>query len=146
MNKDVLAKIGQGTLTSALNASGLNFDPDRFETSKLANSLRITEDELLEVLAQHLEGWASVLRRRVKNSPQPTSQCPNSTILEKSVIDLKVKVRARKMFQKLNISTVGDLINHSAKELLKVKNFKQTSLNELRMVLKELGLKLKDDE
>ena len=40
---------------------------------------------------------------------------------------------------------VGDILKHSAEELLGMPNFGQTSLQELRSKLQELGLKLKGD-
>jgi DNA-directed RNA polymerase subunit alpha len=46
---------------------------------------------------------------------------------------------------KLGIQTVGDLINYTADQLLEVKNFGVTSLNEVRSKLAELGLKLRGD-
>ena len=48
--------------------------------------------------------------------------------------------------QRLAIATVGDLCDRSEDELLDCKNFGQTSLNEIRQKLANLGLKLKENK
>jgi len=64
-------------------------------------------------------------------------------LLNKPVDDLQLSVRARKCLQKLNIRTIGDLIRRTDAELLGVKNFGVTSLNEIKKVIGNLGLSLR---
>ena len=52
---------------------------------------------------------------------------------------------ARRTVETLGCLTVGDITKHSADELLGMPNFGQTSLQELRAKLAELGLKLKNE-
>lgn len=66
-------------------------------------------------------------------------------MLNKPVMDLNLSVRARKCMNKLNLSSVGDLIQRTADELLEAKNFGMTSLNEVRDKLAAMGLKLRGD-
>lgn len=66
-------------------------------------------------------------------------------LLNRSISDLNLSVRARKCTNKLGIQTIGDLINRSGDELLECKNFGVTSLNEVREKLSELNLKLKNE-
>jgi DNA-directed RNA polymerase subunit alpha len=61
----------------------------------------------------------------------------------KLVDDLQLSVRARKCLQKLNIRTLGELTNKTEAELLGVKNFGVTSLNEIKKVIGNLGLSLR---
>jgi len=61
----------------------------------------------------------------------------------KSADDLQLSVRARKCLQKLNIHTIGELIARTDAELLGVKNFGVTSLNEVKKALTDLGLSLR---
>jgi DNA-directed RNA polymerase subunit alpha len=65
-------------------------------------------------------------------------------LLSKSVDELQLSVRARKCLSKLNIRTIGDLANKTDAELLGVKNFGMTSLNEIKKVLSGLGLGLRN--
>ena len=46
---------------------------------------------------------------------------------------------------RLGINTLGDLVQHSADELLESKNFGQTSLTEVREKLGQFGLTLRGD-
>ena len=56
-----------------------------------------------------------------------------------------MSVRSRKALQRLNINTLGELIQRSADELLEAKNFGMTSLNEVREKLRQMGLNLRGD-
>lgn len=64
-------------------------------------------------------------------------------MLNKSVGELNLSVRARKALQLLNIHTLGDLVTHTEAELLGVKNFGATSLTEVKAKLGEYGLSLR---
>jgi DNA-directed RNA polymerase subunit alpha len=65
-------------------------------------------------------------------------------LLNKTVDDLQLSVRARKCLQKLNLHTVGELTRTTEAELLGCKNFGVTSLNEIKKALGGLGLCLRD--
>ena len=69
----------------------------------------------------------------------------NSELLNKPISDLELSIRARRTVETLGCLTVGDITKHSADELLGMPNFGQTSLQELRAKLAELGLKLKNE-
>ncbi|MCS6865108.1 MAG: DNA-directed RNA polymerase subunit alpha C-terminal domain-containing protein [Gemmataceae bacterium] len=66
-------------------------------------------------------------------------------ILNKPVSELNLSVRARKCMNRLNITTLGELIQRTADELLEAKNFGMTSLNEVRDRLAQFNLKLRGD-
>jgi len=66
--------------------------------------------------------------------------------MDKSVDELALSARSRKCLQKLNIETIDDLLQYSERQLLAVKNFGQTSLDEIKQQLAELGLSLRTDE
>jgi DNA-directed RNA polymerase subunit alpha len=54
-------------------------------------------------------------------------------------------VRARKCLSRLGLITVADLVAKTADELLSVRNFGVTSLNEVRAKLTEIGIRLRND-
>lgn len=56
---------------------------------------------------------------------------------------LELTVRSRRCMERLGIKTVGELLEMTEAELLAAPNFGQTSLNEVRQKLAELGLSLK---
>ncbi len=70
-------------------------------------------------------------------------------LLNRSVNDLNLSVRARKALTLLGIETIGDLASKTEAELMGVKNFGLTSLVEVNEKLEEAGLALRileDDE
>jgi DNA-directed RNA polymerase subunit alpha len=75
--------------------------------------------------------------------PEQKQNIPEE-VLKKPVADLELSVRSRKCMERLNIESLGDLIEKTEAELLAAKNFGQTSLNEIKQRLEEHGLRLKD--
>ena len=66
-------------------------------------------------------------------------------VLSRSVTDLNLSVRARKCMNRLGIVTIGELVSRTPDELLSAKNFGVTSLNEVRLRLSDMDLKLRND-
>ncbi|MBI5364483.1 MAG: tetratricopeptide repeat protein [Planctomycetes bacterium] len=67
----------------------------------------------------------------------------NNEIMNKAIADLELSIRARRTVESMGCLTVGDVVQHSEEEMLGMPNFGQTSLQELKAKLAELGLKLK---
>lgn len=63
-------------------------------------------------------------------------------VLETPISDFELSVRSRNCLKKMNINTVGDLLNITETELLSYKNFGETSLREIKRVLEAKGLRL----
>ncbi|MBA7608204.1 DNA-directed RNA polymerase subunit alpha [subsurface metagenome] len=76
-------------------------------------------------------------------SDQIATEDEDEKLVSKSVDDLQLSVRARKCLQKLNIRTLGDLTRRTEAELLGVKNFGVTSLNEIKKAISSIGLSLR---
>ncbi|MEM9065505.1 MAG: DNA-directed RNA polymerase subunit alpha C-terminal domain-containing protein [Planctomycetota bacterium] len=127
----------------------------------LGDLLRITEAELMSYknfgesslieikkmlanrnlrLGQGLEDAHRAARRQIMDQLKGSGK---EAVLNKSVNELSLSVRARKALQLLNIHTIGDLVSHTEAELMGVKNFGATSLTEIREKLTELGLGLR---
>jgi DNA-directed RNA polymerase subunit alpha len=77
---------------------------------------------------------------------QETTEDEGEGPLKNSIDDLRLSVRSRKCLQKLNLHTIGDLTQITEAELLGVKNFGVTSLNEIKKALVNLGLSLRNLE
>lgn len=69
----------------------------------------------------------------------------NNPVLTEHITELNLSVRSRKCTTKLGINTIGDLVRHSAEDLLECKNFGVTSLKEVREKLAERNLKLRGE-
>ncbi|MEM0983580.1 MAG: DNA-directed RNA polymerase subunit alpha C-terminal domain-containing protein [Planctomycetota bacterium] len=127
----------------------------------LGDLLRITEAELMSYknfgessleeikkmltarglkLGQGLEDAHRAARRQIMERLKGTGK---EQLLNKSVSDLQLSVRARKALQLLNVQSIGDLVARTEAELMGVKNFGATSLVEVREKLTELGLELR---
>ena len=65
-----------------------------------------------------------------------------SQVLSIPVSDFELSVRSRNCLQKMGIYSLGDLARCSEQELLSSKNFGETSLDEIRDMLKSKGLTL----
>ncbi|MBW8015609.1 MAG: tetratricopeptide repeat protein [Planctomycetes bacterium] len=62
--------------------------------------------------------------------------------LEIPISDFELSVRSRNCLKKMNIYTIGDLLNISEAELLSYKNFGETSLTEIKQILDQKSLTL----
>src|SRR6186997_1682446 len=63
-------------------------------------------------------------------------------VLDIPITDFELSVRSRNCLKKMNIRTLGDLLKTSEQELLAYKNFGETSLNEIKALLAQKGLRL----
>ncbi|NLG33416.1 MAG: DNA-directed RNA polymerase subunit alpha [Syntrophomonadaceae bacterium] len=67
-------------------------------------------------------------------------------VLEMSIEELELSVRASNGLKRANINTVGDLIEKTREEMSKIRNLGQKSLEEIERKLNELGLAFKKSE
>lgn len=66
----------------------------------------------------------------------------NTALLETPVTDFDLSVRSRNALRKMNIRTLGDLLKVTEAELRNFKNFGDTSLEEIKSMLAQKGLRL----
>ena len=69
-------------------------------------------------------------------------QDKRNRVLEIPITDFELSVRSRNCLERINIRTLGDLTQVTERELLGYKNFGETSLNEVRAILAQKGLRL----
>ena len=62
--------------------------------------------------------------------------------LQRSVDELELSVRSYNCLKRTNIRTIGELVQKTEAEMLKTKNFGRKSLNEIKEILKVMGLSL----
>jgi DNA-directed RNA polymerase subunit alpha len=91
-------------------------------------------------LGQAAENRQNVVRDEVYNQLVETGQQDKMNM---PVSELNLSVRARKALSLLSIQTIGDLVSRTEAELLGVKNFGATSLDEIKEKLSEEGLSLR---
>src|SRR5215216_6666551 len=66
----------------------------------------------------------------------------SNRVLEIPITDFELSVRSRNCLKKMNIRSLGDLLRTTEQELLSYKNFGETSLNEIKALLAQKGLRL----
>jgi DNA-directed RNA polymerase subunit alpha len=74
--------------------------------------------------------------------PMPELPPGQEAVLNKSISDLELSVRSRRCLQRLNVNTLGELLQYSEADLMAARNFGVTSLNEIKGRLAEHGLSL----
>ncbi len=77
-----------------------------------------------------------------RTSGRPATQ-GTPEILNRPLSEIEFSGRSRKCLQRLNLVTLGDLVQKTEAELLSTKNFGQTSLNEVKQRLQDFALNLR---
>ena len=111
---------------------------------------RISPDEALKesaaILRHHLDVFDQVSRESVEfeNESKEISEEQNRLrkLLNMSVNEIELSVRAANCLNNANITTVGELALKSEQEMLKYRNFGKKSLHEIKAKLEQLGLSL----
>ena len=80
-----------------------------------------------------------------RQAPSVEKRAEDEELLKKPIGDLELSVRCRNCMERLNLRTIGELVQKSEQDLLAVKNFGQTSLDEIKQKLADLGLSLRRD-
>ena len=111
---------------------------------------RITPDDALKqsasILKHHLDVFDRVSPEsyEFESQQQEVSEEQNKLrkLLNMSVNEIELSVRAANCLNNANITTVGELAMKTEQEMLKYRNFGKKSLNEIKEKLEALGLSL----
>src|ERR1022692_4762879 len=131
------ARVGQGT------------DYDRLVLEVWTDG-RITPDDALTqasaILQHHLDVFIGYDKNAVEFEETETKQDDEKAKLKKllnmSVNEIELSVRAANCLNNANITSVGQLSMKTEQEMLKYRNFGKKSLNEIKDKLQALGLSL----
>jgi len=111
---------------------------------------RMSPDESLlqssAILRHHLDIFADFDKESIEfeeSAPQVSQQDSKlKKLLNMSVNEIELSVRAANCLNNANITTVGQLAMKTEAEMLKYRNFGKKSLNEIKDKLQQLGLSL----
>lgn len=111
---------------------------------------RINPDDALKhsaaILKHHLEVFDQVSQEQVEFEADAAEVNEEQNRLRKllnmSVNEIELSVRAANCLNNANITTVGELAMKTEGEMLKYRNFGKKSLNEIKQKLEQLGLSL----
>jgi DNA-directed RNA polymerase subunit alpha len=111
---------------------------------------RVTPDEALKqsasIFKHHLDVFDRVSEESYEFESQQSEVSEEQNKLRKllnmSVNEIELSVRAANCLNNANITTVGELAMKTEQEMLKYRNFGKKSLNEIKDKLEQLGLSL----
>ena len=128
---------------------GQRTDYDRLVTEIWTDG-RITPDDALTqasaILQHHLDVFVGYDKNAIEfeevTDKQDDDKARQRKMLNMSVNEIELSVRAANCLNNANINTVGQLAMKSEQEMLKYRNFGKKSLNEIKEKLTALGLSL----
>lgn len=104
--------------------------------------------EIKSILASKNLRLGMAIEDKSLAAPKPAAAAASASeeLLNKTVEDFEMSVRAKKCLHRLNIHTIGEIVSRTEAELLGCKNFGVTSLNEIKQKLSAMGLSLRSLE
>ena len=107
----------------------------------------VTPEDVVAFGAKILKNYYSELVDFDREEVEIEEETPGETFREnshvnRSISDLELNVRAVNCLLNSNIETVGQLVQKTEAEMMKMKNFGKKSLQEIKTVLASLGLTL----
>ncbi|MFH0947174.1 MAG: DNA-directed RNA polymerase subunit alpha C-terminal domain-containing protein [Planctomycetota bacterium] len=124
-----------------INLGILYEDCEKYEKAVSCFKLALAHDPTQERAASYLRDAESALDMFYDEEKERKDD-KQAQILKIPVTDFELSVRSRNCLARMNILTLGDLIRKSEAELLSFKNFGETSLNEIKEILRSKGLRL----
>jgi DNA-directed RNA polymerase subunit alpha len=128
---------------------GQKTDYDKLEIEIWTDGRISPHDSLTQasaILRKHLDVFVDYDDSKVEFESAPEAQSEENAELRKllnmSVNEIELSVRAANCLNNANITSVGQLAMKSEAEMLKYRNFGKKSLNEIKDKLAELGLSL----
>jgi len=128
---------------------GQNTEYDKLVLEIWTDNRIFPQDALLQasaILRHHLDVFVNYDDNQIEFEAAPESQSEENVelrrLLNMSVNEIELSVRAANCLNNANIATVGQLALKSEAEMLKYRNFGKKSLNEIKDKLLELGLGL----
>jgi len=101
----------------------------------VSHAARILQDQLSVFI--HFEEEPHYPEARKDSAALPINEN-----LFRSVDELEFSVRSQNCLQSADIKYMGELVQKTEQEMLKTKNFGRKSLNEIKEILREMGLEL----
>jgi DNA-directed RNA polymerase subunit alpha len=128
---------------------GQRTDYDKLEIEIWTDGRITPEDALVQsssILKKHFEPFYAYDENAVQFDETPQAQSQENQKMKKllnmSVNEIELSVRAANCLNNANITSVGQLAQKTEAEMLKYRNFGKKSLNEIKEKLTQLGLSL----
>ncbi len=100
-----------------------------------------------KIVSRYLELFVNLTEIPVIEEPEPEEEEEETNAyLDKAIGDLELSVRSSNCLKRAGINTVGELIQKTREEMMKVRNLGKKSLEEVENKLAEMDLELKKSE
>ena len=131
------------TVTNARVGQRTDYDRLTFEVHTDGS---VKPDDAMAYAAKILQDQFSIFVN-FQDEPRPEKRdygpaIPLNENLFRSVDELEFSVRSQNCLQNADIKYIGELVQKSEQEMLRTKNFGHKSLNEIKEILREMGLEL----
>ena len=131
------------TVTNARVGQRTDYDRLTFEVHTDGS---VKPDDAMAYAAKILQDQVSIFVN-FQEEPRPEKRDDGPSIplndnLFRSVDELEFSVRSQNCLQNADIKYIGELVQKSEQEMLRTKNFGHKSLNEIKEILREMGLEL----
>ncbi|MBE5769376.1 MAG: DNA-directed RNA polymerase subunit alpha [Clostridiales bacterium] len=98
------------------------------------------------ILRKQLELFVSLTDQVIPVSMVQPEEDAHGKLLDMTIEELELSVRAYNCLKRANINTVGELVQRNQEDMMKVRNLGRKSLDEVELKLQELGLGLRPNE
>lgn len=115
------------------------YDESAFWLQKMHNAE--PSDRKLEMFAK----FASSCTNMYYDDERQRQTARREKLLGMSIDDFELSIRSRKCLEDMDIKTLGGLVSRTESELLSFNNFGETSLAEVKLILRQKGLLLKEE-
>ncbi|MFQ5903934.1 MAG: DNA-directed RNA polymerase subunit alpha [Candidatus Binatia bacterium] len=95
-----------------------------------------------KILQDQLSIFINFDEEPLREAREETLSLPLNENLFRSVDELEFSVRSQNCLQNADIKYIGELVQKTEQEMLKTKNFGHKSLNEIKEILRDMGLEL----
>ncbi|MBQ9874520.1 MAG: tetratricopeptide repeat protein [Thermoguttaceae bacterium] len=125
-----------------MNLGVLYEDMERYEEA-VACYKRVLDaypmDERAALYLKDAKAAVEIVKAPVVSGPTETTKMRN---LQKKISEIELSQRSRNCLAAMGVETLGDLCSHTEQDLLRMPNFGDTSLNEIKQHLATFDLKL----
>ena len=128
-------------METLMNLGVLYEDMERYDDAARCFSMVLREDPT-QWRARLYFRDADASRTMYYDEDQEKKEDRRNQILQIPISDFELSVRSRNCLAKMEIRTLGDLVKKTEQELLSYKNFGDTSLMEIKEILRQKGLRL----
>jgi DNA-directed RNA polymerase subunit alpha len=141
----VFSPVQKANFTVSNARVGQRTDYDRL-VFELHTDGSVKPDDAMAYAAKILQDQVGIFVN-FQEEPRPEKRedgpsIPLNDNLFRSVDELEFSVRSQNCLQNADIKYIGELVQKSEQEMLRTKNFGHKSLNEIKEILKDMGLEL----